>query len=141
MIYLQRVISNPVVLTLDEKKTLPEAAYLFRFTNDTSGQSVVFTCPDLSNQPQRYNRFFIEALQAGDPNEDLYDGKPILNLTGYWTYQIGEIVPSSPQDLDWSNITSIVETGKVFVQNPDEDVPAEFTQNDATDNTVYFDEP
>lgn len=69
-----------IVCTLNEKRTLGEGYYLFRFTNGTT-QDVVskiyaFT-DDVSSYPDRFNKFLIAT------STDFLD-----QLPGQWTYEV-----------------------------------------------------
>lgn len=69
-----------IVCTLNEKRTLGEGYYLFRFTNATT-QDVVskiyaFT-DDVSSYPDRFNKFLIAT------STDFLD-----QLPGQWTYEV-----------------------------------------------------
>ncbi len=69
-----------IVCTLNEKRTLGEGYYLFRFTNGTT-QDVVskiyaFT-DDVSSYPDRFNKFLI-ATSTDFLNQ----------LPGQWTYEV-----------------------------------------------------
>ena len=129
--------TNVVVLTLTEKVTLTSPLFLFRFVNDMTGHEKVFAAADVSTAPDRYNKFVI---MARNPNqtEDLTIGEPILSPTGYWTYEVGEIEQTSPQSIDWADITSIVETGKVLVYDSTENPRTDYSVEESKDNTVFF---
>ena len=69
-----------IVVTLNEKKTLGEGYFLFRFTNGTTGDVVskIFAyTDDVSSYPDRFNKFLIST------------GTDFLNqLPGQWTYEV-----------------------------------------------------
>lgn len=109
MIYLVKSTSNTVVLTLNEKKIDPNCELLFSFTHDLTGVVKLFTAFDFVSN-SRYNQFII----SDNIMEMPYNGQMDF-ITGYWTYIIYEMPITSPDSLDPSNATNILEQGKVFV--------------------------
>jgi hypothetical protein len=114
MILINKGESNTVVLTLKEKTTLSPVYYLFEFINDLTHVSYFFIPTDISEFPDRYNKFLITEGSEGDIE---------LGLSGYYKYVIREQASSSNIDPDESG--EIVETGKVKVIG------------DAVTNTTY----
>jgi len=93
------------VVTLNEKKTLSSAHFLFVFTNTTTKQQVkivIDDIADLSNYPERFNEFQINmpVVFAGMP-------------TGQWQYEVYEQtndVNTNPTGLN------MVERGKMVLE-------------------------
>jgi hypothetical protein len=126
---------NIVILTLAEKSTLTNPTYLFRLTNEFSTKVVLFTAPDVSANPTRYNEFVWQAIKSNQ-TEDPHNGKMKLNPTGWWTYEVGECNVTSPTNIDWNNVVSVVELGKVLVENHESNLSTTFSADDT--QTIYF---
>lgn len=109
-----RGASNTLYFTLEEKKTLSTAYYLFVFENDITGSSKIFRMTDISSYPYRYNKF---TLTETSSTNDLTTGVVTLSPAGYWTYKIYE--QSDPNNLLVSNTTSLVEQGRIDVVGDD----------------------
>lgn len=80
IILTQGAVSENIVLTLNEKKTLAIPAYTLACTNISTKEVISFTLgADLSAYPERYNEFNINTSVA------------FLNATwGQWTYVVTE---------------------------------------------------
>lgn len=109
MIIINKNSTNSLIFTLTEKSRLPSPNYLFSFVNDSSGNEVLFTSPDLSGYPRRYNSFDI--IESGSTNPSI----GIVELEfGFGKYEVYE---SSSPTLNISGTTGrIIENGKVFVR-------------------------
>lgn len=132
MLYIIKNTANNVVLTLTEKQTIATPDWLFEFTNETTGEVKLFTAPDISPATLRYNQFTITETTT----EDLYAGNVELDPTGYWLYNIYEMNPTSPVDLDPVNAVTLVEQGKVLVKGADTP-PDTFVVDDPINNVVF----
>lgn len=128
--------SNHCVFTLMESATLTNPTFIFKLTNDFSGQSKIFTATDISTSPSRFNEFIWQALKSNQ-TEDFHNGHVKLFPTGFWSYEIGEANVVSPPSYDWNDVVSIVEVGRVFINNTDEDATTTFTGG-TKDQTIYF---
>jgi hypothetical protein len=128
--------SNHCIFTLMEKATLADPTFIFKFTNDFSGQSKVFTATDISSSPSRYSEFILQAIKTSQ-TEDLHNGKVKLFPTGFWSYQIGEAHKVSPPSINWNDVITIVEVGRAFINNTDEDNVTTFAGG-TKDQTIYF---
>lgn len=97
-------ISDNIIVTLNEKKTITAPYYLFVFENVTTKELVKFvknSTTDISLYPGRYNDFVI--------NTSSYFGQ---STTGQWKYTIYEQTSSSN-----TNTTDLneVENGKMIL--------------------------
>lgn len=94
-----------VVVTLNEKKTLSSAYFLFVFTNVTTKAQVTWIVQDtadLSSHPSRYNEFPINV--------------PVVFLNqvpGQWQYEVYE--QASAVNTDPTGLT-MVERGKMILE-------------------------
>ena len=116
MIRLEPNTVNSVVVTLTELATLATPYYLFEFIKDDTNETKIFTASNVSVSRSRYDEFNITTTTG---TEDLLTGVIDLKTKGYYTYNIYEQVSST--NLDLANITSLVEVGKVYmndVKNP-----------------------
>ena len=129
MIKLVQNTSNNVALTLKEQATLSTPYYIFSFVNDDSGVAKVFTGSDVSVNPTRYNKFVIELNSVEDLNNSVID----LDK-GFYTYKVYET--ETEFDLDLDNATSIVESGKVYVEGSEQLVKSIYTEGNDT-KVVY----
>jgi len=112
MILLQQNTVNDVVLTLRELTTIENPFYLFVFTSDDTNISKIFTGVDISTNVNTYNEFNIELTSGA---EDLLDSVINLPYKGYYTYNIYSMVTEG--NLDINNVTELVESGKVYVND------------------------
>lgn len=135
MITINKNSSNYVTVTLQEKTTITNPVYLFRFVCDLTGKEIVFTSTNLSTNTLRYDRFLIVEDVIG--NQDLYNGVINLKDTGDYTYYVYEIASSSPQDLDYNNATSEVERGKMICFDSTETTTSSFSIDDVIDNYTF----
>jgi hypothetical protein len=116
MIRLEPNTVNSVVVTLNELATLATPFYLFEFIKDDTNETKIFTATNVSTSRSRYDEFNITTTTG---TEDLLNGVIDLKTKGYYTYNIYEQVSST--NLNLANITSLVEVGKVYmndVKNP-----------------------
>ncbi len=62
MIYINKGEVNSIVLTLTEVSTLTSPYYLFVFQNEMNPTSdpILFTAPDDSDYPERFNLFYLD---------------------------------------------------------------------------------
>ncbi len=109
MIKINKNTANTVVLTLNEKKTLDNPVFLFRFTSDSTRADKAFIASDISTEKQRFNEFIV----TEDPTEDLLNATVDLDPPGLWKYEIWE--QTSTTNLDYLLATNIVEVGIVRV--------------------------
>jgi hypothetical protein len=94
-----------IIVTLNELKTLNEPNYLFIFTHILTKREVSFVklqTDDLSDYPERYNRFLINTAT-------IFNNEP----PGEWLYRVYE--QESEDNLDPDNATGIVENGKMLL--------------------------
>ncbi len=126
--------SNTVILTLKEKQTIAAPDWLFELINDLTGQKKYFHAEDISNYPDRYNKFIII-----DNSSVELPGSGQMNFlpTGKWTYNVYEVAQASPFDSDPSH-GNLCETGTCeVILEGDNDVKT-FDQ-DEDKNTAVFD--
>ena len=138
MINLTRGATAPetVVLTLTENAECigPSAsAWVFELTDVVTGATVVFTSPDNSSYPERYNSFQWQAL-TGASGEDLLDGKIYLEDLGTYDYTAYQFYESVPQDIDLANAIKIVEVGRLTLRETESPFPQFSTGATVTPN-------
>ena len=131
MILLQQNTVNDVVLTLRELTTIENPFYLFVFTSDDTNISKIFTGVDTSTNVNTYNEFNIELTSGA---EDLLDSVINLPYKGYYTYNIYSMVTEG--NLDINNVTELVESGKVYVNDTVKPVKTTYTGGNNT-KAVY----
>ena len=131
MIRLEPSTANNVVVTLTELATLTTPYYLFEFINDSSNESKIFAAANISTSKGRYDEFVITTTTGA---ENLLTGVIDLETKGYYNYNIYEQV--SPTNLLLSNITSLVEVGKVYFNDAIKPVKKDYTDQSNTRN-VY----
>ena len=103
MIYINKDEVNSIVLTLTEVSTLSNPYYLFVFQNEMNPEStpILFTTPDISSYPERFNQFLLD-----EPVDvDL--------MKGQYSYSVYEslIPPTSIQD----TTGVVIEEGRMVV--------------------------
>jgi len=113
MITITQGTTNQVILTLSEKLTLSNPAYLFEFVHDQTRQVYHFIAVDHSNFTGRYNEFHI--TEQTSPN--LLSSQVSLPSLGGYHYTVYE--QSSSTNLDPSLATGVLETGKLEVLSTD----------------------
>jgi len=131
MIFLNQDTVNDVVVTLRELTTISNPFYLFEFTSDDTNIPKYFTGTDISTNVNVYNEFSIE-LTSGV--EDLEDCVIKLPLKGYYKYNIYSMVTEG--NLDIANITELVESGKVYVEDAVNPIKTAYAGGNNT-KTVY----
>lgn len=91
MLSLTKETDSEIVVTLNEKKTLDEGYWLFRFVHSETREVVskIYSFDeDLSDYQSRYNKFELLAT--------VFENKP----SGFWDYFIYEQASSSNTDPD-----------------------------------------
>ncbi len=109
MIYLEQGVVNQIVLTLSEVTTVANPHYLFVFTNEmnTTSTAQLFTAPDTSAYPERYNLFSLD-----EPTD-------ISLIQGQFTYEIYESNNPFVLPLSIAQTTGVViEEGRMVVSGP-----------------------
>jgi hypothetical protein len=92
---IARGANSILVMTLNEKQTLANPTFLFRFINEAANTEKCFISTDLSSYPERYNRFLITEVSSG---ENLTSG--VVTLTeGIHEYRVYE--QTSTTNLLW----------------------------------------
>ena len=129
MIYLYKGQANTVVLTLNEKAVNTSYDVLFEFTNQLSGEVLLFTASDLSTV-DRYNKFTITESSL----QNLYYGRVKLE-SGQWTYSVFEMPVSSPKSLVKANSIGTLEIGRVTVY--ESTTTNEFNTSEDMDNPTF----
>lgn len=114
MIVIQKAQSNTVSLTLNEKTTLENPFYVFKFIKDEIGIAIGFCATDISLHPERYNRFII----TEDTVENIFDGQISLENTGFYRYEVYEHTTAG--EINFSG--NIVETGIVDVRGVSQNI-------------------
>lgn len=127
MIVIEKNQANVVVVTLEEKRTITNAKYLFVFTNDQSVSDISYCIPtDTSLYPERYNKFSI----TDTPSPAALSGQ--VNLKpGFHKYFIYE--QASSTNLDPAGLT-LVEQGKALCIGT---LPTEHTHTVTLTEKVY----
>jgi len=129
VIYLYKGQANTVVLTLNEKAVNTSYDVLFEFTNQLSGEVLLFTASDLSTV-DRYNKFTITESSL----QNLYYGRVKLE-SGQWTYSVFEMPVSSPKSLVKANSIGTLEIGRVTVY--ESTTTNEFNTSEDMDNPTF----
>lgn len=103
MIYINKDEVNSIVLTLTEVSTLSNPYYLFVFQNEMNPEStpILFTTPDISAYPERFNQF------------ELDEPVDVDLMKGQYSYSVYEslIPPTSIQD----TTGEVIEEGRMVV--------------------------
>lgn len=103
MIYINKGEVNSIVLTLTEVSTLTSPYYLFVFQNEMNpeSQQILFTAPDQSAYPERFNLFYLD-----EPVD-------VTLMKGQYTYSVYEstIPPTSIDD----TTGVVIEEGRMVV--------------------------
>jgi len=133
MIYITKGQANTCVFTFNEKATTTTYDVLFKFTNEITGESKLFTGFDLSTNRTRYNEFVI----TESTTENVYNSTIELSPTGYWTYIAYQMADTSPTSLLPSNAVGTLEIGKVYVYDSTENVNYTFTDDEDKNNKVF----
>lgn len=135
MIQIIRGQENTVVVTLDELATQEDHLWLFVFerVQDGEGNKKIFTAPDISSTPSRYNKFIIEETES----ENLYNGQVTLKPSGQWNYTVYEMPVSSPPSLDIEDAYGIVEEGRLLVIDNSETTRVSFDEDDERNNVTF----
>jgi hypothetical protein len=133
MIYITKGQANTCVFTFNEKATTTTYDVLFKFTNETTGESKLFTGFDLSTNRTRYNEFVI----TESTTENVYNSTIELSPTGYWTYIAYQMADTSPTSLLPANAVGTLEIGKVYVYDSTENVNYTFTDDEDKNNKVF----
>lgn len=133
MVYIIKGQANTCVFTFNEKATTSTYDVLFKFTNETTGQSKIFTGFDLSTTPSRYNEFVI----TENTTENVYNSTIELTPTGSWTYTAYQMADTSPTSLNPSNAVKVLEIGKVLVYSSTENTNYTFTDDEDKNNKVF----
>lgn len=127
MIVITKSSANTVVVTLEEKRTITDAKYLFKFVSDQSVSDVYYCIPtDTSLYPERYNKFTI----TDQNNPVAASGQVDLNL-GFYHYYIYEQVSST--NTDPTGLT-LVEQGKALCITT---LPTDYTHTVTLTEKVY----
>ncbi len=103
MIYINKDELNSIVLTLTEVSTLSNPYYLFVFQNEMNPEStpILFTTPDISAYPERFNQF------------ELDEPVDVDLMKGQYSYSVYEslIPPITIQD----TTGDVIEEGRMVV--------------------------
>ena len=97
---------DSIIVTLNEKRTLPAPYYLFLFDNVTTREVVllvIYSASDVSGYAERYNEFIIDT-------STIFEGA----TPGQWNYFIYE--QTSDSNTDETGLT-LVEMGKMELKN------------------------
>lgn len=108
-------ITDNVIVTLNDSKTLTTPYYLFVFTNVTTNELVnhiANSANDLSDQQQRYNEFVIDSSTIF-----------ATSSLGQWQYQIYEQASSTNTNVTGLNL---LEYGKMKLTTSDADLKIGF---------------
>ncbi len=122
MILLNQDTVNTSIFTLSELTTISNPYYLFEFKSENTNISKIFTGLDVSTNKDLYNEFSIE-LTSGV--EDLTNSVIKLPVKGYYTYNVYSMVTEG--NLDINNVTELVESGKVYVDDAVNPVKKSYT--------------
>ena len=116
MLVINKNSTSTLVLTLAENTTLTNPYYLFKLTNDLTGEAVRFIAHDESDYTYRYNQFRVTETSG---TQVFTSGTITLNPTGFWSYEVYEQSSNSNLHEGASTVRVPVETGKVRVIGTD----------------------
>ena len=108
MIYVEKAVNTRVALTLSESSKLVSPYYLFIISSDfnTSFTPLVFTTPDLSGYPERFNLFqFNLDIPMGEYTYTVYEAATppteISDTTGI-VVESGILIVHTTEDVNTS---------------------------------------
>lgn len=135
MLIKKNTVNNNITLTLTEKASAVNSDWLLKLTNDIAGSDSerLIALHDIGEYPSRANIFNI----TESVNEDLVNSIVCLNPTGQWSYEIFEMAPSSPRNMDTSQAIKMVETGRCFVEDDNELKENFFNDEDKKNSAVF----
>jgi len=110
MIIINKVATNEAIFTLEEKRTLTNPTFLFRFIHDSTNTEKIFLAADTSSFVRRFNRFTIEETST----EDLTVGKVSLK-EGFHVYEIYEQLSTTNLNINLADNKVPLEVGRVRV--------------------------
>ena len=84
MIHMTKGNTSTIILTLTEKVSITEPYYLIEFINDQTREVQKCFISDISEYPDRYNKFNI--TEGEEP--DNYDGEVLLGNAGEYAYTV-----------------------------------------------------
>lgn len=126
VIVIEKNQANIVVVTLEEKRTITNAKYLFKFENDQS-KDISYCIPtDTSSYPERYNKFSIT-----DTANPLPLSGQVNLKSGFHHYYIYE--QASSTNLNPAGLT-LVEQGKALCIDV---LPTDYTHTVTLTEKVY----
>lgn len=108
--------SNTCDFTLEEKRTITNAEYVFVFVNDNTGKKVACTAANTSSYTDRYDRFVITVASSNIPASGYIN----LDDFGFYHYYVYETADASTFDYtnidttDLITLTGEVESGKMY---------------------------
>lgn len=113
---VQGDVSEQIIVTLNEKKTLASPNYLFVFTHSTTKEVVAFVAGvDQSGFPDRFNQFEINTAVK-------FLDKP----SGEWLYEVYEQV--SAVNINPDSALTLVENGKMRLRDSSEFTYTQYNQ-------------
>lgn len=107
---------NTACFRLNSKTVLTASSvyHLFKFTNSSTRQEILFTGEDISPNQALYNEYTI--IETGNTYVNLTASTVCLAPAGWWSYRIYEMI--DPLNLSMSGTSGIaIESGKVEVIN------------------------
>lgn len=113
--------ANTCDFTLEEKRTINNAEYVFVFVNDNTGRKIACTSTNTSTDVNVYDRFTITVASSAIPAS----GYITLDDYGFYHYYAYEIADASTFDYanidttDLRTLTGLVEVGKMFYKTSD----------------------
>ena len=118
MIYIEKGLTNSIVLTLSESTTILDPYYIFEFINEYNlgSNSIFYSTPDVSNYTNRYNMFLLEESVLG-ATTSVYN-EALSLTTGQYIYNIYQ---NATQSLSIENAT-LIETGRMVVSGNSDDI-------------------
>lgn len=127
-------IQNTISLRLQANASTPNPEWLFRLTNEFTGEVKVFRADDISDYTEAYNLFRI--TEGG--TENLYTGNINLNTSGQWTCEVFEMEQSTPPSLNPDEALKTVLIEVCHVYDGSENQINNF-EEDEEKNTPVFD--
>lgn len=115
--------ANNVIVTLNESKTIEVPEYIFIFVHDDrSYKRACKVGAELSDYPERYNKFLITVTEDADPQAS--EVELTKGFHHYYVYEIedaGDFDFENVDTLDLETMEGLVECGKMkYIEDPEE---------------------
>ena len=109
---IKRNSTNILIFTLKEAQTLSSPVFLFELTCKTNAYPYYFIATDLSQYPDRYNKFSV--TEGGV--ENVYNASIVLSSNGEYKYRIFEQTSTTNLNPALCDNTTPLEYGFILVE-------------------------